>query len=105
MGQADRYLEGAREKSALLYAYIEKENIPSMQLSKRMGYVTIRQMDLTFFSRFSPWNFMARYGKPVAKDGSFVITKRIIWENGQAATCRCGDAFSDHVTGRNPLIL
>ncbi|MCD6202370.1 MAG: hypothetical protein J7K46_11250 [Bacteroidales bacterium] len=54
MGQVEQHLKGVNETPSILYAYIEKENIPSMQMSKRMGYVTVCQMSQTYFSRFFP---------------------------------------------------
>jgi len=54
MIHADRYLEGTGDKPTVLYAYIERTNVPSMQMSEKMGYTTVGQMDNTFFSRFVP---------------------------------------------------
>jgi len=54
MGEADRYLEGSEGVPSVMYAYIEEENVASMQMSGRMGYRTLRQMDHTWFSRLRP---------------------------------------------------
>ena len=66
MGEADRYLEGTGETPTVLYAYIEEENVASMQMSGRMGYRTVRQMDHTWFSRSRP---VARPGVQRAGEG------------------------------------
>ncbi len=54
MGHIERYLKGADQEASVLYAYIEKENTPSLQMSERMGYDTVRWMSHTYFSRFFP---------------------------------------------------
>jgi len=57
MGHIEHYLKGVDQEASVLYAYIEKENIPSMQMSGRMGYETVRQISHTYFSRFFPKSY------------------------------------------------
>ncbi len=59
MGEAHRYLRGNGRLPSVLYAYIEKENSASLQMSGRMGYHPVRSMDLTWFSRLSPRRHVA----------------------------------------------